>query len=96
MQVIGARASAVCKRILLFHLTPLCEERRRLRIVGVILVGVGECVRTSMMMRPNVAWVTRARTGSSRGKDECRVARWIRLVSPMRMIVNWLEVEPWL
>ena len=75
MLVIGARASAVCKRMLVSHLTPLCEGSRRVKIGGMSLAGVGGCVKSSTIVRPIVAWVARARTGSCRGMDECYVAQ---------------------
>ena len=54
MQVMGARMSMVCKRTLLFHLTPLWEGSKRVRSGGMRKVGVGGCVRTSKMVRPIV------------------------------------------
>ncbi len=54
-QVMGARMSVVCKRHLLFHLTPLCEESQRVRSCDVRQVGVGGCVMNSKMLRPIMA-----------------------------------------
>ena len=75
LQVTGARASAVCKRILLFHLTPRWGGSRRVRSGGMKVVGVGGCVRRFEIVRPIVAYAARARTGSSRGGAMCRVAK---------------------
>ena len=44
MLVIGARASAVCKRMLVSHLTPPCEGSRRVKLGGINLAGVSGCV----------------------------------------------------
>ena len=75
MPVIGARASAACKRMLVSHLTPLCEGNRRVKFGGISLAGVGGCVKSLTIVRLIVAWVARARTGSRRGMEEWRAVQ---------------------
>ena len=75
MLVIGASASAVCKRMLAFHRTPLCGGSRTAKIEGVSLAGVGGCISESIIVKAIVISVARARTGSLRGRGEWHVVQ---------------------
>ena len=54
-QVMGARMSVVCRRDLLFHLTPLFGGRRRVSSCVVRQVEAGECVVISKMLKQIIA-----------------------------------------
>ena len=75
MLVIGASASAVCKRMLAFHRTPLCGGSRTVKIEGMSLAGVGGCISESIIVKAIVMLVARARTGSRRGRRERHVVQ---------------------
>ena len=91
--VMGARMSVVCKRHLLFHLTPLWEGSRRVRSCDVRQVGVGGCVMISKMLRQIMAYVARARTGWIREREMRRMVWKVRKVRPVRMTESWRDMK---